>query len=160
MKISRTTSGRVIVILSGEERRTFRGPYQLAVSHDQKQVALIQNEAGHKGGAHHGDEWKIDFNNDQTRRMGAFGAVSVKAALGEGKLIAQLPNDLPPAIARKKPKKVPVVVNNTITQTVTGPGLPDLIRQINAAREACPDNMVFSTDADGYLRVTVEYGRG
>lgn len=159
MKISRTTSGRVIVILSGEERRTFRGPYQLAISHDQKQVALIQNEAGHKGGGHHGDEWKIDFSNDQTRRLGAFGAVSVKAVLGEGKMVAQLPADLPPAIARKKPKKA-VHVDNIINVQAPATPLPELIRQINAAREACPDNMVFSTDADGYLRVTVEYGRG
>lgn len=167
MKISRVVSGALVVVLSKEERAALPGPYDFGLSQDGGQVTIYHSERGNEGSKDLTTPgcWRIAFKGTASiASLAPFGQVTVKSLIGEGKIVAHLPDTLPDArkINRKAKKLPPAVVNNLI-QTVGEPisgKLPELVRQLNTIREESPDSLVFSTDADGYLRVTVEYGRG
>lgn len=162
MLVSRVHSGRLIVILSKDELKLVPGPYRLEVNQPGT-ITLARDPNGNRGTRDvTGGGQRLEFINGYTRMLKPFGRVDLQVAgHTEGLMWASLPDALPAArdARQRKPKVKPVAVVNNLTVAATSLSLPELIRQINAARDACPNNMVFSTDAEGFLRVTVEYGR-
>lgn len=159
MKVSRVPSGRLILILSKEERSHLKGPYRVGIGFNWKEITIISDEEGHKGSRDdRGGGWKIEWNTAEVGRLPYFGQVQVPTEKPPGQLCFLLPDDLPDPISRKKRRTVPPVIAAPAAEPLAWK-LPELVRRINEIRCDCPDNMVFSTDDEGYLRVTVEYGR-
>lgn len=160
MRISKTNSGRMVFLLNRQERTACPGPYGLSRASVSGELIIYTSNAGNagydRGGHHH--EWALEITNDITNTFPAFGMIDVKAVIGSGKIIVKMPEHLPAArlVYVRKPKP-PVVVNN---QAPAAPHLPmrELVAMINQRRAEATDQMVFSIDAGGYLRVMVEYG--
>lgn len=168
MKVSRTNSGRLIVVMTKEERAKWNEPLVIQAVwpvslNKPATIVLKKAQGGCIGTQRHDAEgsWAVEFHNEMViKKLKPFGTVAVETSEGpDGQLVLTIPANPPAPSARPKkrpPAPEPMIINNHAAPLA----LPDLVKAINAARQSCPDIMVFSTDGDGYLRVMVEYGRG
>lgn len=167
MRISRTLSGRLCVVLSKEERAALPGPYRLVLSDDGQQLVLYSSPNGIAASARSGSaagDWGLDVTGDAAERLPAFGVVEVKPLIGTGKMVAMVPprDQLPPPPKARQgsgPARAPrPKVQPPQPQHARLP-LGELVQELNARRAASAENMVFSVDSQGYLEVMVKYGR-
>lgn len=181
MRISRGHTGILAIFLTPLERKMTEGPYQVNVINS-KRLQICTSPDGYKGSAMGDDgSWRIQARHAgiENHFPNPFGVTEVSATFDRDTkcFTVQMPHAVVPAKrARKdlgKTRKDLVSHGLEVAHLKAEPlkrvepveaashyiPLAELVRMVNARRAEANGNMVFSVDAEGYLRVMVEYGR-